>query len=92
VKNLNIFLISGLAFLTGCGHLPGNSVPEIQIVQVPVSLPCKQSIPATPSFNFDLLKEQDPLFEKARALLADRKLHLAYESELLAALQACVKE
>lgn len=75
--------------ISGCATTEPAIQTIIQRVEVPIEVPCKQEIPVKPDFNFDDLREEDPLFDKTKALLADRKLHIAYEEELLAALKAC---
>ena len=62
---------------------------EIQVVEIPVPVPCKTDEPNRPVFNFDNLTEDKDIFDKVKALLADKKLHKAYEEELLAAFRSC---
>jgi hypothetical protein len=62
---------------------------EIQTVKVPVPIPCATEIPLKPDFNFDKLSLDKDIFEKVKALLADKSLHLGYEKELLTALKSC---
>ena len=91
VKN-NIFLLL-VVFLASCSTVkpqPGIQV-QIQKVEVPIAVPCKATIPVQPSFNFDKLTIDNYIFIKNQALLADRLLHIGYETELLAALTSCVK-
>lgn len=64
---------------------------ETQTVKIPVAVPCKAKIPDAPIFNFDTIDPAQDIFEKTKILLADRKLHLGYEAELVAALNSCVK-
>jgi hypothetical protein len=54
-------------------------------------VPCKATVPTKPDFNFDKLTEDQDVFDKTKATLADRKLHLGYETELLAAVNSCIK-
>ena len=61
----------------------------VQKVEVPISVPCKVEIPQAPTFNFDSLTVDKDIFEKNKALLADRELHKAYSNELLVALKSC---
>ena len=91
----NLTLIGLVILLQGCSVLcpkpqPGIEV-QIQKVEVPVAVPCKAVIPTAPKDNFDKLTTQNDLFTKDQALLADRLLHLGYETELLAALNSCIK-
>ena len=60
-----------------------------QTVKVPVPVECKTPTPAAPEFGFEKLSKNDDLYVKVRALLADRELSKAYETELLAALLSC---
>jgi hypothetical protein len=90
----NKFLIlAAMVFLAGCETTkpPGiNTV--IQRVEVPIAVPCKAEIPVKPSFNFDKLTVEQDVFDKSKTVLADRKLHIGYEIELLAALNSCIKQ
>lgn len=61
----------------------------IQRVEVPVYMPCAAEIPVKPAFNFDNLRVEDDIFEKIKAMLSDRHLHIGYQDELLAALKSC---
>ena len=61
----------------------------VQKVEVPIAMPCVVEIPVTPDFNFDKLSQDNDIFEKTRAALADLQLHKSYETELLAALKSC---
>lgn len=85
-----LFFIS-LIFLTACSTTPPGIKIVTQEVKVPVSVPCKVKTPTKPDFNFDKLKIEDNLETKTRSLLADRLLHLGYETELEAALNSCIK-
>jgi len=90
VQNKLLMLVAALS-LAGCATTtpPGiNTV--IQRVEVPIAVPCKAEVPAKPAFNFDKLTPEQDVFDKTKAALADRKLHLGYETELLAALNSCI--
>jgi len=75
--------------LVGCAFDQPVIAPVIQKVEIPIAVPCKAEIPTPPNFNFDKLTPEQDIFEKTKATLADRRLHLAYEAELLAALKSC---
>lgn len=77
--------------LIGCATTDPAISVETQTVKIPVVVPCKASVPAVPTFSFDTIDPAQDIFEKTKILLADRKLHLGYEAELLAALNSCVK-
>ena len=80
-----------IAILAGCATTDPVIKTVIQKEEVPVAVPCKVAIPTKPDFNFDKLTEDKDIFDKTKALLADRKLHQGYEAELLAALNSCIK-
>jgi len=88
----NKLLLSALAiFLSGCATTDPVINTVIQKVEVPIEVPCKAIVPTKPDFNFDKVTLDQDVFEKTKALLADRKLHQGYEIELLAALNSCIK-
>lgn len=90
MKNSIILVV---ILLSGCACVPPEPVIKIEIqrVEVPIAVPCKAVTPTKPDFNFDKLTVEQNVFDKTKALLADRKLHLGYEGELLTALNSCVK-
>lgn len=78
--------------LSACASAPAPVLaPLIQKVEIPIPVPCKVDVPKKPDFNFNNLTQEQDIFEKTRAILADIRLHFAYETELLAALNSCVK-
>ena len=81
-------IVFGLA-LSACATDKPVIQTVIQKVEVPISVPCKANIPVTPTFNFDTMTVDKDIFEKSKALLADRQLQKAYSAELLAALKSC---
>lgn len=89
-----ILLLPAFLFLfsiSGCSTIspePGIKT-VIQRVEVPIYMPCAAEIPKKPEFNFDNLKLDDNIFDKIKALLSDRHLHIGYQDELLAALKSC---
>lgn len=88
----NLILLSLVVLLGACASSsPPVLAPLIQKVEIPIPVPCKVSIPKVPVFSFDSLIEENDIYEKTRSLLSDRRLHLAYETELLAALNSCIK-
>ena len=86
-NNILIFVL----FLCGCSTTEPVVKVEIQRVEVPIAIPCKVIIPTKPEFNFDKVTVDQDVFDKTKALLADRKLHLGYEGELLISLISCTK-
>jgi len=78
--------------LVGCAtDTPPGINTVIQKVEVPIAVPCKAEVPIKPTLNFDKLTTEQDVFDKTKAALADRKLQLGYETELLAALNSCIK-
>jgi hypothetical protein len=91
MQNKLIILIAALS-LVGCAtDTPPGINTVIQKVEIPIAVPCKAEVPAKPDFNFDKLTVDQDVFDKSKAVLADRKLHIGYETELLAALNSCIK-
>lgn len=89
MQNKTAFLI--LLLLTGCATTTPPAIKiETQLVNVPIPIPCKATVPEKPKFSFDTLTPQDKLFKKAQTILSDRQLHLGYEGELLVALKSCI--
>lgn len=87
----NLLLLPIIGVFAACATTDPTIDVIIQKVEVPVYMPCQVEIPAIPEFNFDKLSIDENIFNKTKSMLADRKLHLAYEQELLVALQSCVK-
>ncbi|MEP9319942.1 hypothetical protein ABKS89_22565 [Pseudomonas sp. LABIM340] len=71
--------------LAGCA----STAPAPVEVRVPVPVPCQAPAVETPRFATADLHPADDLQTKVRALLAERQQHLAYETRLRAALDAC---
>lgn len=91
LKNKFALLLAPVLIM-GCATAPEPAVKVvIQRVEVPVEIPCKAVMPATPGLNFGSLSPEQDIFEKVRALLADRQLSIAHSAELAAALNSCIK-
>ncbi len=91
MQNKLLIIVSAL-FIAGCAtNTPPGINTVIQRVEVPIAVPCKAEVPPKPNFNFDKLTPDQDVFDKTKAALADRKLHIGYETELLAALNSCIK-
>ena len=70
-------LLAGIALLAACA---GKVAPEAQYVRVEVPVP---------PWAAASLRKTDSLELKVRALLAERRQHIGYERELVAAIAAC---
>lgn len=91
MQNKLLVLIASIS-LAGCAtDTPPGINTVIQKVEIPIAVPCKVEVPAKPTLNFDKLTTEQDIFDKTKAALADRKLQLGYEIELLAALNSCIK-
>ncbi|MCG8910743.1 hypothetical protein [Pseudomonas sp. DP-17] len=82
MKLLRVFPV---LLLTGCTSI----APAPVEVRVPVPVPCQAPAVETPRLATADLRPADDLQTKVRALLAERQQHLAYETRLRAALEAC---
>jgi uncharacterized lipoprotein YajG len=74
-----------MLLLAGCT----STAPALVEVRIPVPVPCQAPTVETPRFASADLRPADDLQTKVRALLAERQQHLAYETRLRAALNAC---
>lgn len=72
----------------GCS---GQVEPQVQYVrvEVPVQVPCRAPEVAVPPWAAAGLRKSDSLEVKVRALLAERRQRIGYETELGAAVAAC---
>jgi len=89
MQNKLILLI--VLFLAGCATDGPVIQTVIQRVEVPVAIPCKATVPTRPEFSFENLTPEQDIYEKNKSMLSDRKLHLGYETEILTALETCIK-
>lgn len=89
--NRNKIIIGTISLiLVGCAATPIDSTKVvIKYVDVPVPVPCNTPIPDEPEYNFPKLTTDASIFEKVKALLADRTLDKAYNLELTSALKSC---
>lgn len=72
-------------WLAGCATTATQPVA----IRIPVPVPCRAPAIEPPRFATANLLPADDLQTKVRALLAERQQHLAYETRLRAALDAC---
>jgi len=89
----NKLLISAIFILTLASGCATTTEPVIntviQKVEVPIAMPCTVEIPPQREDNFSKVTTEMDIFEKVKALLADRKIQAGYEAELRAALSTC---
>ncbi|QRY81102.1 hypothetical protein JVX91_08345 [Pseudomonas sp. PDNC002] len=73
------------ALIAGCA----TTSPKLMEIRIPIPVPCLAPAVEAPQFATADLRPVDDLQTKVRALLAERQQHLAYETRLRAALDAC---
>lgn len=85
------WIIVGLVVaLAGCAGQPvAEPEPRVVRVEVPVPVPCQVKAPAVPAWAAAVLRKEDSLEAKVRALLAERRQRIGYERELVAAVASC---
>lgn len=79
--------LASIILLGGCAH----TEPRIEYreVKVPVSVPCRVTLPDEPSYAADQVSLDAPLFDLVRALLVEREQRKAREVEVTAAAKSC---
>lgn len=83
-----ITLIASCALFAGCAS---KTHVEIQRVNVPVPVECKEPVPARPVMPTEGLEITATLDQFAQAAMAEIERREGYEGELLAALENCRK-
>ena len=86
-----LFIVIFAALVSACATDGPVINTVVQKVEVPIAVPCKAVVPDAPDLNFGKMTPDQDVFDKTKALLADRKLQFGYEAELLAALNSCIK-
>lgn len=79
---LAVFLLAFLVGLGGCQTAP-------KTVLVPVQVPCKVDVPKAPVWATEGLPADASIWQQVKALLAERQQRIAYDGQLLAAIEAC---
>lgn len=82
---MKIAIILGALLLAGCGTAP----PAMQIVEVPVYVPCVKELPARPDYEFDHMAITDSNGSKILALARDWVRSRKYEYEIEALISGC---
>lgn len=80
------FLVAISALLAGC---QANPVPAV--VKIPVQVPCEVAMPKRPAWATESLARDAGIYDRVKALLAEREQRIGYETELEAAVGACGK-
>lgn len=78
----------GILAASGCA---GQAEPQVQYlrVEVPMQVPCQAPEVAVPLWAAAGLHKSDSLEVKVRALLAERRQRVGYETQLLASINSC---
>ncbi|MFS2124704.1 hypothetical protein [Pseudomonas sp. Pseusp97] len=82
---MKLLRVIPVLLLAGCA----STAPTPVEVRIPIPVPCRAPAIELPRFATADLRPTDDLQTKVRALLAERQQHLAYETRLRAALDAC---
>ncbi len=72
--------------LGGCTHTDFKP----QDVDIAVAQACPAIMPGVPAFPLDTISPSAPMVDKAKAFAEQNEVHLGYEGQLRAALQACI--
>ncbi len=81
-----IYFIAACAVLAGCSAAP---VVKMQRVDVPIPVQCQEPLPTRPVYPTEGLRPPVSLDGFAAAAMAEIERRAGYESELVAALEAC---
>ena len=73
-------------FLVGCN---GAIVKDVQLVKIPVAVPCVDQLPQAPTLRTDAELKALPDYQAVLALIQDRIKREIYESQLEAVLKGC---
>ena len=80
-----VCVLCAVAVLSGCV-----SNPSVQTATVTVTVPCVNVAPTHEAFATTTLKSDADVFEKGRAVAAERVQRVQYEREMEAAIAACL--
>lgn len=79
-------LLMPALLLAGCAAAPR---VEVQRVNVPIPVECREPVPARPVMPTEALRPGASLDDFARAAMAEIERREGYEGQLLAALKSC---
>ncbi|HCE7185571.1 TPA: hypothetical protein NHR87_003947 [Pseudomonas aeruginosa] len=85
---MRVVLMLMIVALVGCAGRQ-EAEPRTVRVEVPVAVPCRAPAVEVPAWATAGLRKGDDIQTKVRALLAERLQRIGYETQLLAANQAC---
>ena len=86
--SLKLAALSAALIQVGCATAP-DPVIDVRTVNVAVPVPCREPVPAKPSFPMDGLRPGTSLNQFVSAALAERLVRDGYQLQLETALRAC---
>jgi hypothetical protein len=89
IKTLTIVGVCIIVALALAACATPQTLTVTKTVKVPVSVPCRVTLPAAPVFALSACKVTDPLFVKARAAIVEINQRKAYEAQIIGAAKAC---
>jgi hypothetical protein len=81
-----LLALTGLVMTACTSTLPA---PGASVLPIPLAVPCQTNPIERPAFATSRLPPESDIFDKVKALLAERLQRQAYEERLEAALSAC---
>ena len=87
--SLKLAALSAALIQVGCATAPEPAI-DVRTVNVAVPVPCREPVPAKPSFPMDGLRPGTSLNQFVSAALAERLVRSGYEIQLETALKACI--
>ena len=85
---LKLAALAAAAIQVGCATAPEPKI-DVRTVSVAVPVPCREPVPAKPSFPMDGLRPGTSLNQFVSAALAERLVRDGYQLQLETALRAC---
>ena len=86
--SLKLAALAAAVIQIGCATTPEPAI-DVRTVNVAVPVPCREPVPAKPSFPMDGLRPGTSLNQFVSAALAERLVRSGYEIQLETALRAC---
>ncbi len=86
--SLKLAALAAALIQVGCATAPEPAI-DVRTVNVAVPVPCREPVPAKPSFPMDGLRPGTSLNQFVSAALAERLVRDGYQLQLETALRAC---
>ena len=88
--SLKLAALAAAVIQVGCATAPEPKI-DVRTVKVAVPVPCREPVPAKPSFPMDGLRPGTSLNQFVSAALAERLVRDGWESQLETALRTCTR-